>query len=46
MYRLILVGIGINTLAAAVIAYLLTQTSTADFDRLQVAQQWLFGCSW
>jgi iron complex transport system permease protein len=43
MYRLILVGIGINTLAAAVIAYLLTQTSPANFDRLQVAQQWLFG---
>jgi iron complex transport system permease protein len=43
MYRLILVGIGINTLAAAVIAYLLTRASPANFDRLQVAQQWLFG---
>lgn len=43
MYRLLLVGIGINTLGAAIVAYLLTHVSSADFERLAVAQQWLLG---
>jgi iron complex transport system permease protein len=43
MFRLLLVGVGINTLGGAVVAYLLTYTSAADFERLNVAQQWLLG---
>ena len=43
MYRLILIGIGINALGDAVVAYLLTHASPANFEQLQVAQQWLVG---
>ena len=44
MYRLILVGIGISSFGGAIIAYLLTlPSSSANFYRLEVAQQWLVG---
>ncbi len=42
MYRVILVGIGINFFAAAIISYLLTH-ATYERSTVQYAQQWLSG---
>ena len=44
MYRLILIGIGISAFCGAAISYLLTPpSSSAEFYRLDIAQQWLVG---
>jgi iron complex transport system permease protein len=42
MYRLLLIGIGVNAFATAVVAYLLTR-ATYQQSTLEYAQQWLLG---
>ncbi|KQC39270.1 ABC-type enterobactin transport system, permease component [Frankia sp. CpI1-P] len=43
MYRLILIGIGLNTLIDAVVTYLITTANAVERDRLALAEQWLVG---
>lgn len=42
MYRVLLVGIGVNSFAAAIVAYLLTR-ATYEQSTITYAQQWLVG---
>ncbi|WP_261555493.1 FecCD family ABC transporter permease [Frankia tisae] len=43
MYRLILIGIGLNTLIGAAVTYLIARANAVERERLNLAEQWLVG---